>query len=836
MFLDARSLIPLFAIFLYAVLFAIVFINKPQTREKTAFRLYLIVMVLWSITGFFVTIGVQNHTTWFRLMTVSILALPIAAFHLVQVTLQRPRRWAFWVYGLLILSMPITLVTDWVVKWARVDAVGIHYEFNTIGIVLVSSAAYLIYTLSIYDLIKAYNQTDDPQERTRKLYLVVGLGIIVLFSLVNYTPLGKYPIDIAGNVLAAVVLAYAVLKHKLLDIDVVIRKSLTYFFPTTIIGAIYFFIISLVIRVFSTYGGGVVLTISMVAAIVSAIIVQPVRDAAQAWIDKLFFREKYDSNLMLQRVSRSATSFLEINMLANMILDEIVSTLHIDKAAFFLKESPNQDYRLVTQRNLDSNANIRFKPDHPLVVRLDATNQVITKRDIRPLPEVFKVCEEDGVIDGICAELFVPLKVQGNLIGFITLGEKKSEQPYSQDDQAIVIALANQTAIAIENARLYKVEQSRRKEMDTLYTLSRELVATDDLETVLNKVTEHVLNSIHVTFARILIRDEEQGFICRAIQPVAGLNYDLRLGEKEPAVLHPIYERVLKSKQPVVLEAHRSGLSEEEVNVLLLEHVHSLLVYPLVVGEGPIGLMILGERRHANREPFDADKLRMATSIADQASSAIQRARLRDLLEENLFQTVIALANALDARDSYTSGHSNRLVILATAMAKHLNCTPEEIQAINWSVRLHDIGKIGVPDEILRKPGKLTPEEWEYIKKHPDTGARILAPVKRFAKVAPIVRAHHEWFDGSGYPAGLKGEEIPLGARILSVADTYGAITDDRVYRKARSHEEALEEIIRFTGKQFDPIVVKAFLIEVDRTKRGTIDPDQENPPDDEQD
>ncbi len=820
-----RTLIPLFAIILYAILLAIVSLSKPHTREKIAFRFYLIIMFLWSVTALFVVIGAENQTTWFRLMTASVITVPIGVFYFVQVTLSKPRKWAFLVYMVLTLSIPIVIFTPWVVKWASVDASGIQYEFNSIGIGLVAVTAYVVYAFSMTDLLKAFRQSDDPTQRARLQYLMLGLAIIVLASLINWTPLGKYPIDIAGNVLAALVLAYAVLKHKLLDIDVVIRKSLIYFIPTTIIGATYFFFISIVIRVFANFKGAEILFTSMLVAVLSAIIVQPIRDRAQAWVDKIFFREKYDSNLMLQRVSRSAASFLEINMLANMILDELMSTLHIEKAAFFLKENPDQDYRLITHRNLGSNTNIRLKPDHPLIMRLNLSNQVITRRDIRLLPDVFSSDDpENDILKGINAELYVPLKVQGNLIGILTVGEKKSEQPYSQDDQETVIALANQTAIAIENARLYKVEQTRRKEMDSLYTLSSELVATDDIHTVLDRVVEHVLESIHVTFARILIRDDEWSYTCRAIQPVAGLDYDLRLGEKDPSILYPYYEKVLDSKSPVVLEAHKSNLTPEESSALYLEHVHSLCICPLRIGETPIGILVLGERRHANREPFDVDKLRLAASIADQASSAIQRARLHDQLEESFFQTVIALANAIDARDSYTSDHSKRLIILATCTARKLGCSTDEIKAINWAMRLHDIGKIGIPDEILRKPGKLTDEEWMQIKKHPEIGANILAPVKRLQNVAPIVRAHHERYDGNGYPARLKGDAIPLGARILAIADSYGAITDERVYRKARTHEEAIEEIKRCTGSQFDPLVTEAFLEVVDLYYQGKLD------------
>jgi HD-GYP domain-containing protein (c-di-GMP phosphodiesterase class II) len=189
---------------------------------------------------------------------------------------------------------------------------------------------------------------------------------------------------------------------------------------------------------------------------------------------------------------------------------------------------------------------------------------------------------------------------------------------------------------------------------------------------------------------------------------------------------------------------------------------------------------------------------------------------LHEQLEESFVQTVIALANAIDARDSYTSDHSERLIILATETAKLLNCNQDEILALNWAVRLHDIGKIGVPDEILQKPGPLSDEEWKLMQQHPEIGADIIAPVARLKDVAPLIRAHHERYDGTGYPNNLQKERIPLGARILSLVDSYGAITDNRVYRAARSHQEAIAEINNCIGTQFDPKVASIFLNVVD--------------------
>ena len=191
--------------------------------------------------------------------------------------------------------------------------------------------------------------------------------------------------------------------------------------------------------------------------------------------------------------------------------------------------------------------------------------------------------------------------------------------------------------------------------------------------------------------------------------------------------------------------------------------------------------------------------------------AAIHRSRLHHNLQESYIQMVLTLVRALDARDSYTGGHSERLAQWAEATARLLGCREEETQDIRWGALLHDIGKIAVPDAILHKPARLTEEEWAVIRQHPITGEEILRPVERMRGVARILRHHHERWDGKGYPDGLLADRIPLGARILAVVDAYSAITDERPYKPARSREEAVAELRRSAGTQFDTRVVEAF-------------------------
>jgi len=181
-------------------------------------------------------------------------------------------------------------------------------------------------------------------------------------------------------------------------------------------------------------------------------------------------------------------------------------------------------------------------------------------------------------------------------------------------------------------------------------------------------------------------------------------------------------------------------------------------------------------------------------------------------LQSTYLGTVMALAKAVDAKDTYTSKHSEQMAELAVAVGRMLGMTESEMAELKYGAILHDIGKIGVADTILKKPHALDANEWEQMRRHPDIGAQILLPMPRLAGVAQIVANHHERFDGTGYSNGLAGEGIPLGARILAIVDAYSAITDRRDYKPARPPAEAVQEIQRCAGTHFDPAVVEAFL------------------------
>ncbi len=175
-------------------------------------------------------------------------------------------------------------------------------------------------------------------------------------------------------------------------------------------------------------------------------------------------------------------------------------------------------------------------------------------------------------------------------------------------------------------------------------------------------------------------------------------------------------------------------------------------------------------------------------------------------------ETVLALADAVDARDPSTADHSNRVASMAATMAGHLGWTASEREALQWAAHLHDIGKLAVPDAVLRKPEKLTPDEFVLMRQHPARGAHIVGSISTLGpRIAPMIAGHHERFDGAGYPEGLAGDDIAIGARLLAVCDAYDAMTCERPYRASKSHEAAVAELNACAGAQFDPELVAAF-------------------------
>ncbi len=241
----------------------------------------------------------------------------------------------------------------------------------------------------------------------------------------------------------------------------------------------------------------------------------------------------------------------------------------------------------------------------------------------------------------------------------------------------------------------------------------------------------------------------------------------------------------------------------------------SIIAVPLITRGKTIGVAEVLNKKGNRR--FNKDDLELFAALGNQIAIAMENASLYSELDELFKSSIRAISEAVDAKDPYTRGHSARVVEYALLIGEALGMSKENLNDLEISAILHDVGKIGVPDSILGKPGKLTVQEYEYMKKHPEFGAGIIQPIDKLKKLSPNVLYHHERIDGNGYPSGLKGKRIPLPARIICIADSYDAMTTDRPYRKKKSIRAAFEELHRCSGTQFDPKLVRIFVAELEK-------------------
>ncbi|MGF1581082.1 MAG: diguanylate cyclase [Gemmataceae bacterium] len=340
------------------------------------------------------------------------------------------------------------------------------------------------------------------------------------------------------------------------------------------------------------------------------------------------------------------------------------------------------------------------------------------------------------------------------------------------------------------------------KHLDSLLRASRSVVQMDSPEQLLQSVLDDMVMTLDAQQGAILLWDEK--------------SQDIQL--RATSSRRPRQRRQKPYSETLVREALQSGEPQLWIDLTMNENVHSVkagsmtsvVCALLQTPHRCLGVVHLD--RGPLQEPFTLEELNLARGISATISGAIESAQLVVQQREQLWHTMNLLCQTIELRDTYTGGHAQRVTEYAVALAKGLELSASDIHQIQMGGPLHDIGKIGILDSVLRKPGKLTDDEFDLMRMHPLHGADILETIPALRLFAPIARSHHERWDGKGYPDKLAGEEIPFLARVVAVADTFDAMTSDRPYRKGLSIEAAFDEIRKQAGKQFDPQCAKAFL------------------------
>ena len=638
-------------LFYLGLIYVVVRHGLRGNRAGRAFCAYLVTMVLWETAYLLVCLSStpQQARLWYRIILAVVSGQFIVYLAFTRALLLRDGSSLTTRIGF--CAWAVTATVGSVINGPAVYA-DVHRDaatglfVPTFGPLLPLLAApnYVFLGLATLDLIQASRRSKSSLQRSRMQYLLLGVTVVVLGSIANFVPrLQPYPVDVVANIVNALIIAYAILRYQLLDIRVVIRKGILYSIPTAIIGTTYFLVLYLAITLFHALTGQILL--SLATAAVTALVAQPLKDKVQSWVDRLFFRERYDSSLMLQELSHTAASILDLNRLTGMILDRLQTNMHIAKAAVLLRAQDGDRYDVVAQRGLGDYLDLTLRADHPVVQWLSRQDETLGRHGLELLPQFRSLWrqEREG-LQNAEMELFVPLKASGKLVGILAAGRKLSDQPYSREDQRTLTTLANQTAVAIENAHLYEAvrrdldqrtrmegelqvlnatleQRVRQRTFDLLLVneLSQKLGCAADLRELVRVLLEDLHRAVPYDAAAALLAIDDRCEVL--VRPVRRLRPELR-----DQIMRSLFRAAgrLGGYMPDAREVHRAEMDVVEPTSPPLAEVGSSLDLPLVVSEqeGITGLLLLvAEQPHA----FSEDHVRLLQTGASQAAIAIRR-------------------------------------------------------------------------------------------------------------------------------------------------------------------------------------------------------------------
>lgn len=362
--------------------------------------------------------------------------------------------------------------------------------------------------------------------------------------------------------------------------------------------------------------------------------------------------------------------------------------------------------------------------------------------------------------------------------------------------------------IASERETIEKVSQQLAEsyeEISLLYTMSQNMSVVGPPRRFVTGACEGLLETL--SYAWIGARFAEESGGLNSVQ-----NQLIVVGNA-PCSLHEIHTNTnelfeyLPSQEPIALNTGRDPASAPDVTPL----GRPLLVHPVTCHNSVIGLLLAGDKHGQDSQVASSD-MKLLGAAASHLSIFLENAALYEDMDAMFLGTIEAISASIDAKDRYTQGHSQRVAQLSQQLASEIGLENKTVKRLHIAGLVHDVGKIGIPESVLSKPGRLTEEEFGIVKTHPDIGYRILKDIPQLRDILPGVLYHHERWDGRGYPRGITGDEIPLFARIIALADSFDAMSSDRTYRTARTRKWVLAEIDQCAGTQFDPELAKAFV------------------------
>ena len=791
----------------------LMFLTAKRNKIVNSFLVVLVGLLFWAGGSAFMRVHLwPSYEFWYQVSLLGILLLPYAYYCFILAFGGVKKGLPGKIYLAVMLICFVVNIRHGVFLGCPnvVEKNGLPtfvYEIKpTILVLFFPAGIFLIYLFLILVRICKANPNMKVQ------YEPVMAGVLVLFAgnmLLGIPFFSGFPIDILSGVVNVFFLFYALIRRRLFRLQMLASPSLCYGVGFLFSVIVFLNVIPYLQKIFHIQMNKNTTLYALAFAIVFLVIYALFTFLWKLLVRSVFVREENYQTEKIREFSSAISKTLDLNEILDKTISVMKELMDVGNIYICMQDAPGQPYRGVASDQPLNDLTFTMEEENPMIQWLKEHEEPIIYRDFRYTVEYKSMWESEGLKDGEC--LFV--------VFLITDASVKKRLVY--DEVQLISSVTSVASIAIKNSRLYERarQEARTDEMTGL--LNRKYfyeVLNEELEK--NREASLALAIINVDDFKLYnqLYGVKEGDLC--LQRIADIirssvgesGYTARYGGKEFAVLLPGYDlfsarNMVESiaKQIYVMNNRRTDMKLKAVTVSagisaapyaarnvkeLMENV-DLAVYH-VKHNGKNGIQV-----------FD---------MMFRNNSVGNNTRNRTHIYQEYASTIYALTAAIDAKDHYTFSHSNNVAYYATSLATTLGMNEDMIEIIRQAALLHDVGKIGIPEYILNKEGTLTDEEYEIIKGHVEASIDIIRHLPSLDYVIPAVIGHHERYDGKGYPRRIAGEDIPLTARILCVADSFDAMTSKRCYKKAFPIEVAREKLLQDAGRQFDPDLVYKFV------------------------
>ena len=807
------------------------FITAPKSKKVLyTFMGLLAVMILWNGGSLFMRLRVWPSVyLWHHVSLLGMMLLPVAYYHFVLDFLEEKngRGRAFWTvfYPLLFI---VNCVTGFFVPLPEVAMIGgrpqfiYHYNWH---IYLLFLSVVLTF-LQLAFIIRRHCMGNRIAFR-QLAPVICGVAVMVLgHGLATLSIFAGIPVDILSGVFNAAFLFYALYKKRLFRMTLLLSKS-NYCALAVILGALLFSRFALRVEHLLTDRAGLSRTFAiLMIAVLLLLLILVLYLVITKTLDSAFAQSEQKRRALIDGFGENITHMLSVATILQGLSDRIQEAVHVDRIFVFIRDLDGQ-YCIEHTTNPLEEKNFYVRSDHPLVGYLKTSGGCVLQQEFARTTIYRSMWEKEKLLlKTLDIECFVPMMAEGDLIGLVMLAGKKDRKPYQSGDMSFLHSLCGICAGAVKNAYTYEraLEGARK---DSLTNLVNRKFFFELLEREFEKYKDTALSLCLLNVDDFKLYNQlygtQEGNL--ALQRVAGIlaasinenGYAARIGGKEFALILPGYD-IYSAKCLAENVAAQIG----EINHYSGGESSSRLTVSVGICAAPYMASSAKELFKNADTAVDTVK-RSGKNAVLMYSAEISRREERHPRYKSGYSehagTIYALTAAIDTKDHHTFQHSQNVAYYAAELAKAAGMGPDLVEIVKEAGLLHDIGKIGVREDILNKTGTLTPEEYEIMKGHVENAVNIIRYLPSLDYVIPTVLSHHERYDGRGYPRRLAGEEIPIMGRVLCIADSFDAITSVRSYKEAASPQEAVRILREEAGKKFDPSLVAVFVDLVEGNK-----------------